>query len=78
MNNSAYQQRLEKNARAFKWLIIVGTLLFVISRAIYACHEMRNQPVPPPAENQLKDTLVEGHQDVDGTVPLLIKMVPKH
>ncbi len=58
MSNNTYQQKLDKT---FKWFILVLMAIFVIGRAMYACHEMKTQP---SVEEQLNDTLFQDHSKI--------------
>lgn len=46
---STYQQKLEKNADAFKWLILIVSALTIMGGSIYACHEMKAPKLLTPA-----------------------------
>lgn len=77
MNNSPYQQKLDRNIKAFDWFILLISLAVVIGGIGYACHEFRNQPGPdlPPDHSSLDSGWIEEHSEkVDS--PTLFRFNP--
>lgn len=61
----SYQENLDKNAGAFKWLILIISALFMMGGSIYACH-----PLPPAT--QIDSDWIEEHSQPDPTIPIQI------
>lgn len=66
MSKDYYQQKLDKNIKAFDWFILLISFAIVIGGIAYACHEAKSGPALPPDHSSLDSGWIEEHSEREG------------